>query len=84
MYLSQTIYLLMYSFFDIRCSINTTSDQIDIVSKAMDGFLDTIPGSASDAMEFLQVRDYMYVLGSYWILVYSQYIYYIISNQGFI
>ena len=55
----------MYSFFDIRCSINTTSDQIDIVSKAMDGFLDTIPGSASDAMEFLQVRDYMYVLGSY-------------------
>ena len=54
----------MYSFFDIRCSINTTSDQIDIVSKAMDGFLDTIPGSASDAMEFLQVRDYMYVLGS--------------------
>ncbi len=39
----------------IRCAINTTPDQVSTVSNAMDGFIDALPGGATDTMDFMMV-----------------------------
>ena len=41
----------------LRCAINTSTGNLENVSKAMEGFIDSIPGSRTDISGYTEVID---------------------------
>lgn len=47
-----------------RCAVNTSSGNMETVMNAMEGFIDTLPGSRADIPSYTEVRNgQCYILG---------------------
>ena len=53
---------MYFSHVIVRCSVNMSEDSVSRTTTAMEGFLATLPGSATEDPVFMQVSEYQQMI----------------------